>query len=152
MRIAMEFKQILEKIMELKGWKRPQLIANTGLAQSTVYSILNGQTTDPGYSFLKKLLQNTGISPRFLLTGKDPVFEKVQISDEAREWKAKYDALQEELERTRKFYTEELRRERSYAPAPTGASGSSHLREEGKSQKTGKKDIITTNSGSRRRL
>lgn len=58
---------------EAVGWKTKDLSIKTGIAANKLSQIETGKTKNPGVDVLAKIIQNTDVSPLWLLTGQGPM-------------------------------------------------------------------------------
>ena len=59
----------LQKYLENKNWSQADFVKATGLDQSTVSQLINGQIKSPGAAKLSFIVMRTDINARYLLTG-----------------------------------------------------------------------------------
>lgn len=143
----MKFKERIKTYIEAKGMKLAQLIEISRVKPSTFYSAMQSKKKGPSLKILEDILRNSDISARFLLIGEGDPIESNSANDTER-FKDK-DKLIANLQDYIEHLKGELRRERSCAPAETGASGSDHRREKPGRKKERERSSIASDSDSR---
>lgn len=65
----MGFGENLQRYLDEKAWKAADLARATGVKPNTLSDILSGETKEPRYEVIQKIVRNTDINPDFLITG-----------------------------------------------------------------------------------